>query len=101
MGFDKNPENLQRTDEQKKEDWEFTVKMCVIIKDLMNGNKNLPEGLRGRSGRSQRDSRGLPGSAPVDGLLPELRFPRGAAQYFVRLERSERAVHTCNRKRCS
>ena len=44
MGFDKNPENLQKTDEQKQADWEFTVKMCVIIKYLMNGNKNLPKG---------------------------------------------------------
>lgn len=33
MGFDKNPAELQKTDEQKKADWEFTVKMCVIIKE--------------------------------------------------------------------
>lgn len=43
-GFDKNPAELQRTPEQKQEAWEFVVKMMVIIKDLMNGNKNLPEG---------------------------------------------------------
>ncbi len=43
-GFDKNPENLQKTREQKDADWEFVVKMMVIIKDLMNGNKNLPRG---------------------------------------------------------
>ena len=43
-GFDKNPENMQRTRAQKDSDWEFVVKMMVIIKDLMNGNKNLPEG---------------------------------------------------------
>jgi len=43
-GFDKNPEELQKTREQKDSDWEFVVKMMVIIKDLMNGNKNLPEG---------------------------------------------------------
>ena len=43
-GFDKNPEALQRTREQKDKDWEFTVKMACIIKDLMNGNPNLPEG---------------------------------------------------------
>ncbi len=43
-GFDKNPENLQKTREQKDADWEFVVKMMVIIKDLMNGNKNLPHG---------------------------------------------------------
>lgn len=43
-GFDKNPAELQRTPEQKQEAWEFVVKMMVIIKDLMNGNKNLPAG---------------------------------------------------------
>ena len=33
-GFDKNPENLQKTREQKDQDWEFTLKMYLIIKDL-------------------------------------------------------------------
>ena len=42
-GFDKNPEELQRTREEKDADWEFVVKMMVIIKDLMNGNDKLPE----------------------------------------------------------
>ena len=42
-GFDKNPEAMQRTREQKEKDWEFTVKMACIIKDLMNGNPNLPD----------------------------------------------------------
>ena len=44
IGFDKNPEELQRTAEEKEQDWEFVVKMMCIIKDLMNGNPNLPEG---------------------------------------------------------
>ena len=43
-GFDKNPEAVQKTREQKDADWEFVVKMMCIIKDLMNGNANLPEG---------------------------------------------------------
>lgn len=43
-GFDKNPEFVKRSDEQKERDWEFVVKMMCIIKDLMNGNPNLPEG---------------------------------------------------------
>ncbi len=43
-GFDKNPEFVRKSDEQKEKDWEFVVKMMVIIKDLMNGNKNLPAG---------------------------------------------------------
>ena len=43
IGFDKNPEWLQDSDEKKQEQFEFVVKMAVIIKDLMNGNKNFPE----------------------------------------------------------
>ena len=43
-GFDKNPEELQRSRAQKDSDWEFVVKMMCIIKDLMNGNPNLPKG---------------------------------------------------------
>ncbi|MBE7046058.1 MAG: L-fucose isomerase [Ruminococcaceae bacterium] len=43
-GFDKNPVELQKSPEKKEEEWEFVVKMMCIIKDLMNGNKNLPEG---------------------------------------------------------
>ena len=43
-GFDKNPPELQKTREQKDQDWEFTLKMYLIIKDLLNGNPNLPEG---------------------------------------------------------
>ena len=43
IGFDKNPEELQMSPEKKEEQFEFVVKMAVIIKDLMNGNKNLDE----------------------------------------------------------
>ena len=43
-GFDKNPPEIQKSPEEKEKDWEFVVKMMCIIKDLMNGNPNLPEG---------------------------------------------------------
>ena len=43
-GFDKNPDFVRSTDEKKESDWEFVVKMMCIIKDLMNGNPNLPAG---------------------------------------------------------
>ena len=39
--FDKNPEEVQKTREQKDADWEFVVKMMVIIKDLMSGSDKL------------------------------------------------------------
>ena len=53
MGRDDNPESVEFlgkerrikfTDEEKEKQWEFTVKMYCIIKDLMAGNKNLPDG---------------------------------------------------------
>ncbi|MFR1479420.1 MAG: L-fucose isomerase, partial [Hydrogeniiclostridium mannosilyticum] len=43
-GFDKNPPEVQKSPEQKEKDWAFVVKMMCIIKDLMNGNDNLPAG---------------------------------------------------------
>lgn len=43
-GLDKNPEHLKKSPKEKEEMWEFVVKMMVIIKDMMNGNPNLPEG---------------------------------------------------------
>lgn len=43
-GRDDNPGFVKFSDEKKKEQWEFTVKMYCIIKDLMGGNNRLPEG---------------------------------------------------------
>lgn len=42
-GFDKNPSELRKNVKQKEEEWKFLVKMMCIIKDLYNGNPNLPE----------------------------------------------------------
>ena len=44
FGFDKNPENLKKSDEQKEKDFEFSILTAMIIKDLMNGNSKLPKG---------------------------------------------------------
>ena len=43
-GFDKNPDFARKSDKEKAEAWEFVVKMMCIIKDLFNGNPNLPKG---------------------------------------------------------
>ena len=43
-GWDKNPEFVRSSPEKKEKQWEFTVKMYLIIKDLLNGNPNLPKG---------------------------------------------------------
>jgi L-fucose/D-arabinose isomerase len=40
-GKDNNPVKIQKTREQKDRDWEFVVKMAIIVKDLMIGNPKL------------------------------------------------------------
>ena len=44
MGRDDNPDFVRFSDEEKEKQWEFTVKMYCIIKDLMAGNETLPDG---------------------------------------------------------
>ena len=43
-GFDKNPDFIKKSPEQKAKDWEFTVKCALIVQDLMAGNNALPKG---------------------------------------------------------
>lgn len=40
-GWDKNRPEKQKTREQKDQDWDFIVKMTLIVKDLMHGNPKL------------------------------------------------------------
>lgn len=42
-GEDYNPTHLKRSREQKDADWEFVVKMTLIMRDLMMGNPKLKE----------------------------------------------------------
>lgn len=42
-GWDKSPESKRKTREQKDKDWEFVVKMTIIVMDLMHGNPKLRE----------------------------------------------------------
>ncbi|TFG23230.1 MAG: L-fucose isomerase, partial [Promethearchaeota archaeon] len=42
-GKDTNPPDLQKTREQKDKEWELIVKMTMICRDLMIGNKRLKE----------------------------------------------------------
>ena len=39
-GWDKNRPDKQKTREEKDADWEFVVKMYLIMRDLMHGNPN-------------------------------------------------------------
>ncbi len=42
-GEDYNPEHLKHSREQKDKDWEFVVKMTLVMRDLMIGNSKLDE----------------------------------------------------------
>lgn len=43
-GRDDNPDFVKFSQEEKDKQWEFTIKMYCIIKDLISGNDKLPEG---------------------------------------------------------
>ena len=74
-GFDKNPEELQKTREQKDSDWEFVVKMMIIIKDLMNGNKNLPRGCEEEMVGHNAIAAGFQGQRQWTDFYPNCDFP--------------------------
>ncbi len=74
-GFDKNPEHLQKTREEKDRDWEFVVKMMVIIKDLMSGNPNLPKGCEEERVGHNAIAAGFQGQRQWTDFYPNCDFP--------------------------
>ena len=74
-GFDKNPEFLQKTREEKDADWEFVVKMMVIIKDLMNGSPNLPDGCEEEKVGHTAIAAGFQGQRQWTDFYPNCDFP--------------------------
>ena len=74
-GFDKNPEHVQKSREQKDKDWEFVVKMMCIIKDLMNGNENLPEGCEEERLGHNAIAAGFQGQRQWTDFYPNCDFP--------------------------
>ncbi len=75
IGFDKNPEDMQRTPERKEEDLEFVVKMMCIIKNLMNGNPNLPEGCEEERVGHNAIAAGFQGQRQWTDFYPNCDFP--------------------------
>lgn len=74
-GFDKNPPELQASEEKKAEDWEFVVKMMCIIKDLMSGNPNLPEGCEEEAVGHNAIAAGFQGQRQWTDFYPNCDFP--------------------------
>ena len=74
-GFDKNPEELQKSREAKDSDWEFVVKMMCIIKDLMNGNDNLPDGCEEEKVGHNAIAAGFQGQRQCTDFYPNCDYP--------------------------
>ena len=75
IGFDKNPVDLQLTKEKKEEQFEFVVKMACIIKDLMNGNPNLPKGCEEEMVGHNAICAGFQGQRQWTDFYPNCDFP--------------------------
>ena len=75
VGFDKNPAELQKSPAQKEKDWEFVVKMMCIIKDLMNGNPNLPSGNEEEMVGHNAIAAGFQGQRQWTDFYPNCDFP--------------------------
>ncbi len=74
-GYDKNPDFVKASDEEKEKTWEFVVKMMVIIKDLMNGNPNLPEGCEEEMVGHNAIAAGFQGQRQWTDFYPNCDFP--------------------------
>ena len=75
IGFDKNPADMQRSDARKEEDLAFVVKMMCIIKDLMNGNDNLPDGCEEEKVGHNAIAAGFQGQRQWTDFYPNCDFP--------------------------
>lgn len=74
-GFDKNPEFARKSDQEKEEAWNFVVKMMCIIKDLYNGNPNLPAGCEEESVGHNAIAGGFQGQRQWTDFYPNCDFP--------------------------
>lgn len=74
-GFDKNPDEIKKSAEEKEADWEFVVKMMCIIKDLMNGNNNLPEGCEEEAVGHNAIAAGFQGQRQWTDFYPNCDYP--------------------------
>lgn len=74
-GFDKNPVDNQKSREEKDEEWEFLVKMMIIIKDLYHGNPNLPAGCEEEKAGHNAIAGGFQGQRQWTDFYPNCDFP--------------------------
>ena len=75
IGFDKNPDFVKKSDEIKEEQFEFVVKMAVIIEEMMNGCKTLPEGCEEEAVGHNAIAAGFQGQRQWTDFYPNADFP--------------------------
>ena len=75
IGFDKNPDFVKNSDEVKEEQFEFVVKMAVIIQEMMNGCKTLPEGCEEEAVGHNAIVAGFQGQRQWTDFYPNADFP--------------------------
>ncbi|WP_294079318.1 L-fucose isomerase [Proteiniphilum sp. UBA5384] len=75
-GEDFNPAHLKHSREQKDRDWEFVVKMTLIMRDLMEGNPVLDKMGRGEEALGHNAiAGGFQGQRQWTDFLPDGDFP--------------------------
>ena len=75
IGFDKNPDFVKKSDEIKEEQFEFVVKMAVIIQEMMNGCDTLPEGCEEEAVGHNAIVAGFQGQRQWTDFYPNCDFP--------------------------
>lgn len=73
-GINTNIEEVRKSKEESESTWEFVVKMMCIIKDLMNGNKNLPDGCEEEKGGHNAIAAGFQGQRQWTDFYPNADF---------------------------
>ena len=74
-GIDVNPKEFQVSAETKRKQWEFTVKMYLIIKDLIQGNPKLPEEFKEEASGHNAIAAGFQGQRQWTDHWPNCDYP--------------------------
>ncbi len=98
-GKDYNDPTIQRTAQQKEDDWAFSVKMALIGRDLMVGNPKLAEKGFGEEALGHNAiSGGFQGQRHWTDHFPNGDFMEADFKYLFRLEWETHTLHFCYRK---
>ena len=97
----KNRPEKRKNREEKDKDWEFIVKMMIIMRDLMTGNPKLKEmGFKEEALGHNAIAAGFQGQRQWTDFYPNGDYPEALLKYFLRLERYPRSIRGSYRERC-